>query len=200
MLTRTLAAAPQEASGGTTMVQMMATVGVLLLCFTTLVLLRRRLRRQAHERGQSVSERIQSVREDAMRRSQRPSKASQQQSPRASAAARASVEAVMADAEELTRRLAAVMDNKAARLEILIQQANEAAERLERASGSDGAPRPAPSPIQPTAMDPLTAEVYALADQGKASLEIARELDEPTGKVELILALRPPKTSATASN
>ncbi len=38
--------------------------------------------------------------------------------------------------------------------------------------------------------DPLTREVYALADEGKSAMEIATQLDEHTGKVELMLALR----------
>jgi len=39
-------------------------------------------------------------------------------------------------------------------------------------------------------LDPLTANVYELADRGRTPLEIARNLDEQVGKVELILALR----------
>ena len=38
--------------------------------------------------------------------------------------------------------------------------------------------------------DPLTASVYEMADAGQSALDIARELDEHTGKIELILALR----------
>lgn len=41
-----------------------------------------------------------------------------------------------------------------------------------------------------SAVDPLTREVYALADAGLAAAEIARRLEQHTGKVELILALR----------
>lgn len=40
------------------------------------------------------------------------------------------------------------------------------------------------------ALDPLTANVYELADRGRTPVEIARNLDEQVGKVELILALR----------
>jgi len=200
MLFPALASAPAE-GGGTTMVQMMATVGVLLLCFTSLVLLRRKLRRQSYERGISVRDRIQNVREEAMSRSQRQSR-STNESPRVSAAARASVESVMADAEELTRRLAAIMDNKAAKLEILIQQASEAADRLERAgAGATGQPEQHPQAARRQPLtDPLAAEIYSLADQGRTPLDIARELDEPTGKVELILALRPRPAATPASN
>lgn len=38
--------------------------------------------------------------------------------------------------------------------------------------------------------DPLARQVYALADQGKDSHAIARQLEEHVGKIELILALR----------
>lgn len=39
-------------------------------------------------------------------------------------------------------------------------------------------------------LDPLTRTVYELADEGKTAVQIARQLDEHLGKVELILALR----------
>lgn len=38
--------------------------------------------------------------------------------------------------------------------------------------------------------DTLTRSIYALADAGSDPLEIAKQLDEHVGKVELILALR----------
>jgi hypothetical protein len=40
------------------------------------------------------------------------------------------------------------------------------------------------------ALDPLTRQVYAMADAGRAPVLIARDLNEQVGKVELILALR----------
>ena len=186
-LTASFASAPPE--GGTTMVQMMAALGVLLLIFTMLTLLRRRFRQQAQRRGVTVHERIRAVREQAQRRSGQSAPTSL-----ATTAARASVESVMADAEELTRRLAAVLDNKAATLEILIDRANEAAQRLEGAAGSSPA-----HPVSAHRPDPVAEEVYALADQGRTALEIAGELDEPTGKVELILALRQPEPVSSTS-
>ena len=39
--------------------------------------------------------------------------------------------------------------------------------------------------------DPLTEEIYELADAGRTPVEIAQHLAEQVGKVELILALRP---------
>lgn len=46
------------------------------------------------------------------------------------------------------------------------------------------------------AVDPATQMIYELADQGRAAIDIARELDEHIGKVELILALRAHATPA----
>lgn len=45
-------------------------------------------------------------------------------------------------------------------------------------------------------LDPLTANVYELADRGRTNIEIAQYLDEQVGKVELILALRDKSSSA----
>ena len=40
------------------------------------------------------------------------------------------------------------------------------------------------------AMDPLTQQIYELADAGHTAVAIARDLNEQVGKIELILALR----------
>lgn len=45
-------------------------------------------------------------------------------------------------------------------------------------------------PRRDATLDPLTRGVYNLADQGYAPVQIAQELEEHIGKVELILALR----------
>lgn len=47
-------------------------------------------------------------------------------------------------------------------------------------------------PIDDTPPDPRHAEIYALADEGIAAPEIARQLGRPRGEIELILALRGP--------
>ncbi len=157
------------------------------------------------------------------------------------------------DAEDLDigRRLASQLDNKAERLEILLDEARREIDRLESILRSAAGPDPArhdPPPETPpesssdspwrsaaldlvdkndadldesddvdsdirtpahevestprlshgapqlepeVELDPLTRSVYALADDGRSSVEIARKLDEQIGKVELILALRP---------
>ncbi|VAX42585.1 hypothetical protein MNBD_PLANCTO03-1477 [hydrothermal vent metagenome] len=116
---------------------------------------------------------------------------------------------LMTDAEELTRRLAAILDNKAARVEILLEQADERLRALEAAANAAEQPTPPheshpashpaaplsltdPPPAAPEAdpIDPLHRRVYDLADRGLTPVDIARQIDRPTGQVELILALR----------
>jgi len=119
------------------------------------------------------------------------------------------LQAVVAEAEQLAQRLAAHVDTKAVMLEKLIADADDRLARLERATASQHAPapndpprvetrRPEPArapvrdPIAPAAgeLDPIKRKIYQLADEGKSSVEIAQATDQPTGQVELILALR----------
>lgn len=115
-----------------------------------------------------------------------------------------------ADMVQATQRLAAQLDNKAAKLEVLIKHADERIAVLNKLHSKAAPPKqakpqaefkkpPSPRPhlqmdnqrrASPQTMDPLTRSVYNLADYGRSSLEIAQELDEQVGKVELILSLR----------
>ncbi len=108
------------------------------------------------------------------------------------------------DAGDVLRRQTATLDNKAARLELLIRQADERIVALTGAVSAapgrrdtappDPAGRTTPAPaLRPRPPDPLTLAVYERADSGLTTVEIARELDEHVGKVELILALRGPR-------
>ena len=124
------------------------------------------------------------------------------------AAGRHRVDAQSASAELLdsARELAAKLDNKAARLEVLIQQADERISLMSQLSGTgavaqDGPPltraaepdrarTPVATTGPPISLDPLTQSVYELADTGFQPIQIAQELDEQVGKVELILSLR----------
>jgi hypothetical protein len=113
--------------------------------------------------------------------------------PTMSPSDRRALEDLLADAEELTGRLAANMDAKAARLERLIAQADDRLARLEASPMIEVKPRPdrrpgPPPPVSDT--DPLNRRVYELADQGMPPLEIARQLSQQVGHVELILNLR----------
>jgi hypothetical protein len=111
--------------------------------------------------------------------------------------------ALAADLTELTDRLAQEMDSKVSRLEALIAAADERIRRLERMELET--PR-AGATIDPRLTEPRTPahrvrhetsgvqdshrEVYQLADAGLSPVDIARQLDRPTGQVELILNLR----------
>lgn len=122
-----------------------------------------------------------------------PSEAAPRPAAAASARANERLEQLMVDAEELTRRLAAILDNKAARLEALLEQTEERLRELNAASREARPPpaRSAPAPEPPRDdVDPLHRRVYELADQGLTPVDIARKTDRPTGQVELILALR----------
>ncbi len=97
-----------------------------------------------------------------------------------------SLSSVMADAEELAQLLADRMDRQAARLEQLIAAADDRLARLEKALA-----QPVPrGPNRQDLTDPMSRQVYDLSDRGLPSVEIARQLNQQTGKVELILALR----------
>ncbi len=97
--------------------------------------------------------------------------------------------------QDTARRLSGQLDNKARRLEVLIDEADQRIVAL-------GAPtEPATRPATRRATEPasgnsehhpdeLTRAVYEQADAGRSALEIAQQLDEQVGKVELILALR----------
>lgn len=115
-----------------------------------------------------------------------------------------------ADMVQTTQRLATQLDNKAAKLEVLIKHADDRIALLKKLHSKAAAPKPTkpkaefkkpPTPRPhleverqkrpvPQMIDPLTRSVYNLADYGRSSLEIAQELDEQVGKVELILSLR----------
>ena len=117
-------------------------------------------------------------------------------------------QAVSAQLVDTARRLGAQLDNKAQRLELLLQEADERIAQLSEAkdaglsaagdslAGREGAfGGPDPGPLEPShdpprPLDPLTQGVYELADTGRSPLEIAQQMDEQVGKVELILALR----------
>lgn len=119
---------------------------------------------------------------------------------------RGDAQSASAELLESARQLAAKLDNKAARLEVLIQQADERISLMSQLSGTGGVAQDGPSrtgpaepdrartPVAangpPVSLDPLTQSVYELADTGYQPLQIAQELDEQVGKVELILSLR----------
>ena len=115
------------------------------------------------------------------------------------------LEGLMVDIEQLAKRLGAQLDAKAMRLEKLIDDADLRISQLDTPL-PPALPSTKPqtqtlpttpdnveahnAPDAPALPDPLTAEIYALADEGLTPPQIATRLDEHTGKIELILALR----------
>lgn len=164
--------------------------GVLVLIMIMVRMLKRNLSRNAPAQEGTPRERIERI--------------------RAEASARSPTESFQADAEELTRRLGAILDNKAARLELLIEEADDRLAKLDRANlGASVQTRPvehdagafratAPEPVRAAApppspepqVDPTQRQIYDLADSGLGPVEIAQRLDQPIGQVELILNLR----------
>ena len=123
---------------------------------------------------------------------------------------------LLVELSEMSRQITAQLDTRAAKLELLLKEADEKIEALRAANGAAGAPSSsaarreppgptaermallgdadepaAPSEASRVPIDPRHAEVYALADAGRSAHEIASRLGRPSGEVELILALRP---------
>jgi len=114
-------------------------------------------------------------------------------------AVRDDLEALMVDINRMARDLGGQLDAKIIRIEKANEEAEERIAQLqalrdELANPSAMNPGNADPLVTPQAdadqTDPLTKQIYALADQGKGPAAIAQELDEHVGKVELILALR----------
>lgn len=97
--------------------------------------------------------------------------------------------ALARDLEELADRLAERLDAKAERLETLLRQADGKLESMTAAPTYSPVATRAKLNVE-NATDPATQRIYDLADRGTAAREIAQQLDEPIGKVQLILALR----------
>jgi DNA repair exonuclease SbcCD ATPase subunit len=125
---------------------------------------------------------------------------------------------LLVELSQMARQITAQLDTRASKLELLIKEADERLAAL-RAAGdgvhvvAEAKSRPAsenvlaadeaaalqtlsvepatPPPPPPPRLDERHAEIYALADEGKAANEIARILHRPAGEIELILALRP---------
>ncbi|MEM9916294.1 MAG: hypothetical protein AAF911_15170 [Planctomycetota bacterium] len=130
------------------------------------------------------------------------------------------LEGLMVEIEQLAKRLGNQLDVKAMRIEKLIDEADLRIAQLQQTMRDEHAAPPtaspagshpasdSPKPASPEAIakqlsavvespltseaqtEQLTAEVGRLADEGKSAEDIAKQLDEHVGKIELILALR----------
>ncbi|MEX2219908.1 MAG: hypothetical protein WD749_14245 [Phycisphaerales bacterium] len=96
---------------------------------------------------------------------------------------------VVHDAEELLTLLAEQADHHAERLQRLIADADARIRRLEHLEAAPARHSP-DRPARADRADPLNQQIYALSDEGLPPVEIARKLEQQTGKVELVLALR----------
>jgi hypothetical protein len=125
-------------------------------------------------------------------------------------AVRGDIDELTSEIEKVAQHLSEQLDDRCARLEKLIGQADRRINELETLIEDQNSPAPVPKqrlrrpvdskisiavggppePAEP--QDPLAKSVYALADHGLAPNEIADKLHEHIGKVELILALRNP--------
>lgn len=110
---------------------------------------------------------------------------------------RDSLDRLMVEVQELTRVCAAQLENRSAKLELLIAQADERIQTLAKTSlqhTQDIAPPSieqnlSPS-LQPASADDLRDRIRALSKKGRSAMDISREINEPVGKVELIMALQ----------
>lgn len=122
---------------------------------------------------------------------------------------RGDMEELMVEVEQLAKRLGAQLDAKSIQIERLVREADEKIAHLQRLQDettvSKAAVRVSPqmnsrpphpestpttAPTTSSVEDLLTKSIYELADAGTDPVEIAKNLDEHVGKVELILALR----------
>jgi flagellar biosynthesis/type III secretory pathway M-ring protein FliF/YscJ len=98
---------------------------------------------------------------------------------------------VLVEMSEMARQITAQLDTRAAKLEALIREADEKITAMKSAATTQAPAQPFTAAVSaPPPPDPRHAQVYALADQGRSSREIAQQLNRPSGEIELILALR----------
>lgn len=121
---------------------------------------------------------------------------------------------VIVELSDLTRQMSAQLETRAAKLELLIRDADERILQLREATAAapalaaaptltivESKPEPAAEPVKMRLVQPDSEErwndVYHHVDAGKSIAEICRTLGRPRGEIELILALRPkPRTPA----
>jgi hypothetical protein len=99
---------------------------------------------------------------------------------------------VLVEMAELARQISAQIDTRSTKLELLMKEADQkiaALQGLLHASPTGPSAAQMPQDDSPTA-DPRHVQVYELADQGRTPLQIAQQLNRPSGEIELILALR----------
>ena len=99
---------------------------------------------------------------------------------------------LVVELEKMARQMTSQLDTRAAKLELLIREADE---KIAALRSTDASPPPMirvePAQIRQALLpDNRHTDVYELADQGKTPRQIAQHLSRPYGEIELILALR----------
>jgi len=110
------------------------------------------------------------------------------------------MEEVMAQLEQFSRETRARIDNRFAKLEAVIRDADQRIDRLERLLRRAGGENAIEVTVDDTSEDtadgpsmeddPRRRAIYALADAGRTPVQIAEETGQSIGEIELILALR----------
>lgn len=96
---------------------------------------------------------------------------------------------LLVELEKMARQMTAQLDTRAAKLELLIKEADARLVALrESTTLPTSVPMQTPPPADPP--DSRHAEVYLLAKQGHTARQISQIMGRPHGEIELILALR----------
>jgi hypothetical protein len=115
------------------------------------------------------------------------------------------MQSVVVELSEMSRQMSAQLETRAAKLELLIQEADEKIATLNAALASlqgsitgQSTPIDLPAPMKSPGLrlvkddtEDRWAEVYRLADQGLSTAQIATHLNRPEGEIDLILHIRP---------
>ena len=155
--------------------QMLMTAGVALLALILILNLRRRGRGRGRAPQQAAPDPVPQVRRQHQMQSD--------------------LRQMMVELEGLTRRFASQLDSKTVHLEKLLEEADAKIEVLRGVLGDreDAGAAAAPDGSRAAGApppDPKTRRIYQMADAGREPVDIAREMDEQVGAIELILALR----------
>ncbi|HSW47295.1 MAG TPA: hypothetical protein VLM89_17160 [Phycisphaerae bacterium] len=111
---------------------------------------------------------------------------------------RRDLESLMAELQELSRKISAEIDTRFAKLEAAMRDADRRIAALNRLTRKTGKASKAAAD-DPAGPDIRHEIVHELADSGMTPIRIAKELGKTPGEVELILNLRGKMPSTTAA-
>lgn len=103
---------------------------------------------------------------------------------------------LLVELEQMARQMSSHLDTRAAKLEILLKEADEKIDLLRQGVAEGAAPRAVridAAAALSAGPDERHTEIYDLADQGRSARQIAQHLHRPQGEIELIIALRGPQ-------